>query len=191
MPIGIKKTHDREEYMKIGIIGPTKVDTFCRLKNIMKDAYLQYVSYVAESLAKTSHEIFLVPDKGSCAEHFALAYQNAGGKRLNVLAPLQDKEFGHDWLNLQIANHVVDTKTWRSTPEELARITETLVCFGLGVGSMIEICYTRWYNVHSVYLLSEFVPRLPTEVGHKLHLVYVTTQEVVQRLTSSPVMPQV
>ena len=168
--------------MKIGIIGPTKIDMFCSFKNYSKDAYLQYVKFVAEHLASTNHDIFLIPDRSSCAETFGIYYKAAGGTKLNVLAPLNDTEFGHDWLNLQIGTHIVDTKTWRNTPEELDRICDTLIVFGLGVGTMIEICYTKWFNVNRIYCLKEFVPRLPLEIAHKLHLYYVSTEDVVKYL---------
>lgn len=168
--------------MRIGIIGPTKIDTFCSIRNIMRDAYLQYVRYVATHLARANHEIFLVPDKESVAEAFGKYYREEGGKNLNVLIPVSDTEFGHSWLNAALGHHIVDTKTWRNTPEELDRVCDVLLCFGLGVGSMIEICYTKWYNVNHIYLLKEFVPKLPLEIAHKLRLNYVSTEEVVNIL---------
>jgi hypothetical protein len=121
-----------------------------------------------------------VPDVDSTAYLFAKAYKEADGKNSVGMMPQDDREFGNSWLDARVVTHVENTGTWRNTPEELVSHCDMLICFGLGLGSMIEIAYSKWYKVGKIYLIKEFVPRLPLELTHKIHCQWVTINELVE-----------
>ncbi|PIN70338.1 hypothetical protein COV93_01895 [Candidatus Woesearchaeota archaeon CG11_big_fil_rev_8_21_14_0_20_43_8] len=166
--------------MRIGILGPTKIENFCRLKGIPMDYFIKSLEFLASHFAVSPHTFYIVPDVDSTAYLFAQNYRKNDGHNVVGLAPLDDKEFGHHWLDLSVATETHNTGTWRNTPEELVKQCDVLICIGLGLGSMIEIAYSRWYKVNKVYLIKEFVPKLPIELTHKIHCQWVTINELVQ-----------
>ena len=150
--------------MKIGIIGPSK----------LRDR--EIVEKVAEIVAKSGNEIVVTPDKGSASEVFAQKYLESKGKKVFVVAPLDDKEFGFDWLNLDLGENI-NCGTWRNQPEKLNEETDVLVCVGYSAGGLAEIAYTKWFKPKPVYIVNKLVGgRLPEEIG--LDLKYVSLGEL-------------
>ncbi len=150
--------------MKIGIIGPSK------LKN------KELISSVAEILI--GYEIVLTPDKGSVSEFFAKEYLKFNGKKVYEVLPLDDKEFGYSWVNLDLGEKI-NCGTWRNQPEKLNEECDVLVCLGYSVGGLIEICYSKWFGKKPVYILKEFVDcELPKELEDGLDLKYIKINEL-------------
>ncbi|MFC1681999.1 hypothetical protein ACFL0X_00060 [Nanoarchaeota archaeon] len=150
--------------MRIGIIGPSELKDFYKIKQ------------VAEIVAKLKHEVVLTPDKGSTSEFFAKEYLNAGGKKVFEVVPLDDKEFGYDWVNLELGENI-NCGTWRNQPEKLNEECDVLVCLGYSAGGLAEIAYTKWFPKGKVkkpvYIIEELVSgKLPSEI--KLDLRYVS-----------------
>lgn len=145
--------------MKIGIIAPSKLNE----KN--KKIILEVVKRL------TNHEIYLVPDKGSVSEFFAQNYLEQGGKKLFSVIPLDDKEFGYEWVNTELGEKI-NCGTWRNQPEKLNEETEALVCLGYSAGGLIEMGYTKWFNKKPIYIIKELVSEeLPKEI--KLDFKYL------------------
>jgi len=154
--------------MKIGIIGPSK---FINTEGIR---------FVAGVLAELDCEVFLVPDKGSSCEFFALEYLKKKKLGLNLVAPLDDNEFGYSWLNLDLGK-VVNCSIWRNQPEKLNELTDVLVCLGYSAGVLAEIAYTKWFNKKPVFFVDEFISgKLPLEIN--LDLRYVNLNDLKSAL---------
>jgi len=150
--------------MRIGIVSPSK------LKNE------KLVSKVAEMLK--DYEVVLTPDKGSVSEYFAQEYLKLGGKKVIEIVPLDDKEFGYSWINLDFGENI-NCSTWRNQPEKLNEECDVLVCLGYSTGGLIEICYSKWFNKKSVYILKEFIDvGLPKELEASLDLNYIGIDEL-------------
>ena len=146
--------------MKIGIIGPSK------LKNE------EFVSNVAELIAKLGYEVVLTADKGSVSEFFAKEYLEFGGKEIYTIFPEDDKEFGNSWV--EKIGKIINCKTWRNQPEKLNEECDVLISLGYSVGGMIEICYSKWFKKKPVYILKEFIDyELPKELEEGLDLHYI------------------
>jgi hypothetical protein len=153
--------------MKIGIIAPSKIEN---LLKVNKNAEL-----IIGSVAKTlkNYEIYLTPDKGSVSELFAKKYLEYGGKKLYSVIPLQDKEFGFGWVNLDIGKNV-NCNVWRNQPENLNERTDALVCLGFSAGGLAEIAYSKWFNKKPVYIVEDLISsKLPKELENSLDLRYV------------------
>ena len=148
--------------MKIGIIGPSKLD------NSKKDIILE----IAKKLIK--HDIYLVPDKGSVSEFFAKEYLKAGGKKVYEIIPLKDNEFGYDWINLKLGK-IINCGTWRNQPEKLNEETHALICLGYSTGGLIEMGYSKWFNPKPIYIIKELISKeLPEEIEKSLDLRYIS-----------------
>ena len=87
--------------MRIGIIGPSKVENKAKISQIAKIA------------AESGHEIVITADKGSSSEFFALEYLKNKGKKLYSILPLDDKEFGYDWVNTKLGEQI-NCGTWEN-----------------------------------------------------------------------------
>ena len=154
--------------MRIGIIGPSKLRDFYNIKKI------------AEIIAKLKHEVVLTPDKGSCSEFFAKEYLNNGGRKVNEIVPLDDIEFGYDWVNLELGEKI-NCGTWRNQPEKLNEECDILLCLGYSAGALAEIAYSKWFPKEKpkkpVYIIEELISnKLPQEI--KLNLRYVSMNEI-------------
>ena len=153
--------------MKIGIIGPSK---FEGNKEIIRE--------LAKKVAGEGHEIFVTPDKGSASEFFAKEYLASEGKKVFVVAPLDDKEFGYDWLNLDLGENI-NCGTWRNQPEKLNEETDALICIGYAAGVLIEIGYSKWFKPKPIYLINELISeQLPKEIEGSLNLNYVNCDKL-------------
>ncbi len=150
--------------MRIGIIGPSRV----REKEI--------ISQLAKIIAGLGYEIVLTPDRGSSSEFFAQEYLNNNGKKVFEVVPLDDKEFGHDLINLELGEHI-NCGTWRNQSEKLNEETDVLLCVGYATGVLAEMAYTKWFKPKPVYIIKELVSKeLPNEV--KLDIRYVSIKEL-------------
>lgn len=159
--------------MRIGIIGPSKVEY---LKEIEKDAEL-----IVESLAGVlfKHEVVLTPDKGSVSELFAAYYNKSKGrKKVYVVAPVDDKEFGYSWVNTSLGE-VISCGTWRNQPEKLNEETDVLLCLGYSVGGLVEMAYSKWFKKKSVYIVEELVSsKIPFDAVRDLDIKYISYKDV-------------
>ncbi|MFC1697434.1 hypothetical protein ACFL1H_03820 [Nanoarchaeota archaeon] len=155
--------------MTIGIIGPTQIDKFCKIINMDKQEYINKIKRLAKALVNT--EIILVTNKGSSCELFAQEYKKNKGKKLKVLVPQNDKEFGIDYLNTEIADEIVNCGTWRNQPEELCEQSTQFICLGLSQGTMIEVLFTKWFKVDAIYMFNELQSKeLPEELIKDLNI---------------------
>ena len=156
--------------MRIGIIGPSKVKDKEKIKEI------------AQIIAELGHEIIITADKGSSSELFALEYKNSNGKKVFHIVPLDDKEFGYDYLNLDLGKHI-NCGTWRNQPEKFNEETNVLVCIGYSVGVLAEIAYSKWFKPKRVYIIKELVSKeLPKDSVRDLDLVYISFKDISKAL---------
>jgi len=114
----------RKSEKRIGIIGPSKVKG--------KDE----ISKLAKIVSESKHEIVVTPDKGSSSEFFALEYSKINGKKVYEVIPIDDKEFGYSWVNLDLGENI-NCGTWRNQPEKLNEETDILLCLGYSAGGLI------------------------------------------------------
>lgn len=158
--------------MRIGIIGPSKLDY---LLDVNKKG-IEIVKKIAEKLK--DYEIVITPDKGSISELLALEYKQAGGKKVYEVLPLDDKEFGLSWVNLDLGEHI-NCQTWRNQPEKLNEETDVLLCLGYAVGVLAEIAYTKWFKPKPVYIIKELISgELPKEIKRSLDLRYISFKDI-------------
>ena len=150
--------------MKIGIIGPSK------LKEESKEVILEVVKKLVD------HDIVITPDKGSVSEFVGKEYLGAGGKKVFSVLPLDDKEFGYEWVNTELGESI-NCGTWRNQPEKLNEETDVLVCLGYSAGGLIEMAYTKWFKKKPVYIINELISgELPEEI--KLDLRYISYKDL-------------
>ena len=154
--------------MKIGIIGPSKLKEFYK------------ITQIAKKIASLKHEIVLTPDNGSSSEHFAREYLNSGGKKVYEVVPLDDKEFGYSWVNLELGEKI-NCGTWRNQPEKLNEECDVLLCLGYSAGGLAEIAYTKWFPKgrakKPIYIIEELISaKLPSEID--LDLRYISFEDI-------------
>lgn len=156
--------------MRIGIIGPTRLDS---LLDINRDA-VKIIKGLSKIVAESGNEIVITPDKGSVSEFFAEEYLNYGGKKVYSILPLNDKEFGYDWLNLELGKKI-DCNSWRNQPEKLNEETDFLLCLGYSEGVLIEIAYSKWFKPKPIKIIKELVSgKLPNDSVKKVKLEYIS-----------------
>ncbi|MEK6935883.1 MAG: hypothetical protein AABW67_03780 [Nanoarchaeota archaeon] len=160
--------------MRIGIIGPSKLEY---LDEINKDNK-KILNILAKDVAKSRNEIVIVPDKGSVSEFFGKEYIKNKGKKVYEMVPLDDKEFGLSWMNLDLGEHI-NCGTWRNQPEKLNEETDILLCVGYAVGVLAEIAYSKWFKPKPIYIIKELVScELPKEVERSLKLKYISYKDI-------------
>ncbi len=107
-----------------------------------------------------------------------MEYLKHRGKKVFEVVPLDDKEFGFSWVNLEIGEHI-NCKTWRNQPEKLNEECEALLCIGYAVGVLAEIAYSKWFKPKPIYIVKKLVSgKLPVEVERGLNLKYVSFGEL-------------
>jgi len=159
--------------MKIGVIGPSKL----REK--------EKISEIAKIIAESDNEIVLTPDEGSTSEFFAKEYIKNKGKKVYEIVPLDDKEFGYDWINLDLGEQI-NCGTWRNQPEKLNEETDILLCVGYSVGGLIEMGYSKWFKKKPVYIIKELVScKLPEEIEKSLNLRYISISDVSKQFSKA------
>jgi len=167
--------------MKIGIVGPSNLDYL----NDVNPHYEDILGKIAKSLAFDQHEILVTPDKGSVSEFFAKKFLEFGGKKVYSVLPLEDKEFGYDWVNTKIGTSI-NCFNWRNQPEKLNEESEVLLVLGYAVGGMIEIGYSKWFKPKTVFIVKDLVSKeLPRELNRSLKIEYIGFGEVGARLKNA------
>ena len=158
--------------MKIGIIGPSKINDLEQINPGARKIISEIIGFL------TDQEIYLTPDKGSVSEFFAQEYLNQGGEKLFSVIPLNDKEFGFDWVNSTLGEKI-NCETWRNQPEKLNEETEALICLGYSTGGLIEIAYSKWFKKKPVYIIKELISgELPSEAVRDLDIKYISYKEL-------------
>lgn len=160
--------------MRFGIIGPSKLEY---VMEVNKNA-LDIIKGLAKQIAESGDEIILTPDKGSVSEFFAQEYISNNGKKVFEVVPLDDKEFGYNWVNLDLGKQI-NCETWRNQPEKLNDESDVLLCLGYSVGGLIEIAYSKWFKKKPVYIIKELVSKeLPKDSARDLDLKYVSCKDI-------------
>jgi len=169
--------------MKIGISGPVNIDKFCKILNLDKDKYLEKIKEFVSDLAKSDNEIVIVPHKNSTAHIIAQEYKKNNGKKIISIIPKEDDEFGLSWMDLDIHDELVNSKTWRNVPEELDTTSDILIAFGLGAGTLVEIGQTKWFKVDKIYIVKDFISqKLPSESVRDLNVKYLSLDEIKKNI---------
>jgi hypothetical protein len=164
--------------MKIAIIGPSKLDYLKEFSDKVEEI-IQEVSRVL-----LADEIYLVPDKGSISELFAKKYLKAGGTSLKPLIPLEDTEFGYDWVNPDLAENV-SCGNWRNQPENLNERTEAMICLGYSTGGLAEMAYSKWFNKKPIFIIKELVSgELPKDAVRDLDIRYISYKDLQAELAN-------
>ena len=132
--------------MKIGMVGPTRMDLFCRILDISFEEYEYFLEKIAETIARSGHEMVILPEQGSVQEMLSKKYKDLGGKKVIGIVPKDDVEFGIENLNEFMVDEIVNCKTWRNQPEKLCEESDILVVVGLSPGAVIEISYSKWFK---------------------------------------------
>lgn len=159
--------------MKIGIIGPTKLSS---LTDVNKNS-MMIIKELVKVVAESGNEIVVTPDKGSVSEFFAKEYLENGGRKVYSVIPLDDKEFGYEWVNTEIGKNI-NCSTWRNQPEKLNEESDALLCLGFSEGVLIEIAYSKWFHPKAVFVIKEFISQeLPREAIKKLSLEYISYKD--------------
>lgn len=159
--------------MKIGIIGPSKLEYLKEFEDNKK-----ILEELAKAVADSGNEIVIVPDKGSVSEFFGKEYIKNKGKKVYEIIPLDDKEFGYGWVNIDLGEKI-NCGTWRNQPEKLNEETDILLCVGYAVGVLAEIAYLKWFKPKPVYIINELVSgKLPKEVEKSLKLRYISCKDI-------------
>ena len=144
--------------MKIGIIGPNK------LFNGNPEERKQLISDVAKIIAESNHEIVLTPDKDSLLVHFAKKYLEYGGKKINLIVPLDDDY--EQYLDTTLGE-IISCSTWQNQPSKFNEISDTFICIGHAWGGMKEIAHIQYSNKKiPTYIINEFISqKLPEELN--------------------------
>lgn len=167
--------------MKIGIIGPSKIEYVEEINSNAK----KIIKKLSKNLA--DYEIVLTPDKKSVSEFFAQEYIKNNGKKLFEVVPLNDEEFGYDWVNLELGEHI-NCGTWRNQPEKLNEETDVLVCIGYAVGVLAEIAYSKWFKPKPVYIIKELVSgKLPKDAVRDLDIQYISFNDLEKELKNQKI----
>ncbi len=154
--------------MKIGIIGPNKL-----FEGDLKERK-KLIDEVAKLIAKSGNEIVLTPDKGSLLEYFGKKYNEFGGKKVWIVAPMEDD--AEKYLNLKIGE-IISCIDWDRQAEEFNRQSDIFVCIGYAWGAMKEIACAQYFNKKKVYVLKEFISeKLPEELNFIID--YVSLDEI-------------
>jgi len=160
--------------MRIGIIGPSKIDY---VEEVNKDS-LEIIRELARKVAESGEEIIGVPDKGSISEFFMQEYLKNKGRNVFSMIPLDDKEFGYDWVNTEIGEQI-NCNTWRNQPEKLNEESDVLLCLGYSVGGLTEIAYSKWFKPKPIYIIKELVKsELPKDSVRDLDLRYISYKDI-------------
>jgi len=160
--------------MRIGIIGPSKLKFLEKINKKYEDIILD----TARQVANSGKEIVGVPDKGSVTEFFMKSYIDLGGKKVFVLVPLEDKEFGFDWVNVSLGEKI-NCKTWRNQPEKLNEECDIILCLGYSIGGLAEIAYSKWFKPKPIYIVKELISdRLPEEIKNGVDLRYISFENI-------------
>ncbi|MBD3247520.1 hypothetical protein GF378_02775 [Candidatus Pacearchaeota archaeon] len=163
--------------MKIAIIGPSKKE---RLKEF-SDKFEEIIKEIARVVL--NDEIYLTPDRGSVSELLAKEYLENGGTNLKPLIPLEDTEFGYDWVNPDLAQNI-SCGTWRNQPESLNERTEIMICLGYSVGGMAEMAYSKWFNKKPIFVINELVSgQLPKDTVRDLDIKYISYKDLSKELS--------
>lgn len=161
--------------MKIGIIGPNSIDK-------ETDKRKEQLSQVAEIVAVNNHEIVLTPDKNSLLEYFGHKYEEFGGKRIWIVAPLEEAD-GNKHLNTELGEVIV-CKDWDNQADEFNRQSDIFVCVGYAWGAMKEIACAQYFGSKKIYILEEFVSgKLPEELNFLVE--YISLEDLANILNNS------
>src|SRR3989338_11289369 len=112
--------------MKIGILGPSKPKEWYKLMKIKEKDYLEKIKYIANVIANKNHSIVVVPHKDSLSHIFAQYYIDFNGNKVIGVIPLEDTEFGYDYLDKEICDEIINAGTWRNVPETLDEHSDIL-----------------------------------------------------------------
>ena len=165
--------------MRYGIIGPTDVKKFCKILRLSEQAYTEYLIQLAEILARKKHELIVVPHKKSSSEFIARRYHAYDGEKVYGIIPMEDIEWGFDFLNQELVDEVINSKVWSNSSVQLLKQSDFLICVGQTAGSVMEICWTKWYKVKGIIVIRNFITsELPKETIYKLKIKYVDMDDL-------------
>lgn len=164
--------------MRIGIVAPSKLNYLQEINKNYKEILIELTKIVA----KSENEIVVTPDKGSVSEYFAQEYIKNKGKKIWGILPLEDKEFGYGYVNINLGEKI-NCGTWRNQPEKFNEETDILLVLGYAVGGLIEMMYSKWFKSKPVYIVKELITaKLPNEINKSLDLRYISFKDFGKEL---------
>jgi len=169
--------------MRIGIIGPTRIDKFCKVVNKQRSDFDHFLHKISEHLASTEHSLVVVPAQENASGIIAQQYRDLQGSKVYGIVPEDDEEFGLMDVDPIYADEIINCGTWRNQPEKLCEESDVLLCVGLAPGTIIEICYAKWFKVQKIFILIEFLSqRLAPEIEKDLPIGYVNFSELKEKI---------
>ncbi|MDP2672688.1 MAG: hypothetical protein Q8O84_02665 [Nanoarchaeota archaeon] len=163
--------------MKIGIIGPSKLDKGKKMTKM--------VGEIAEIVSKKNVSIIISPDKNSTAELFASEFKKRNGKIIGIDYK-DDTDLGYAGLNREICDELISCETWENQPKYLVKNSDVLIVLGLSVGVTWEICLTKFYWSYPkqrIFIIKELVSdKLPKILNKSLSIEYISYKQLKNKL---------
>lgn len=164
--------------IKIGLIGPTKIEKYLDATGFAKEDYNHFMHELGSALSKTNHELIIVPEPTAASSKVATIYRDYHGKKVIGSLPIDDSEFGHEWLDESLVDEIISCGTWRNQPESLCEESDILLMIGLSPGTMVELCYAKWFSVKKIIIFNNWISApIHKEVAKDLPIVYIDSIE--------------
>ncbi|MBW2982909.1 hypothetical protein KY327_01245 [Candidatus Woesearchaeota archaeon] len=173
--------------MRVGLLGPTNMDKFCRLTGLTREQAGEKAAAVGKAVADAGHELRVVFNYGGMLKLVGDAYKEAGGK-LTMIATRNDYDWDveHYLGDLAHADEVEEKPSWHDMLLSLVTDSDVVVCAGLSSGVLVELGYMKWNvqdergKVQKLVLVEDLLRdgRLPPELGVELDRIAVTISAV-------------
>jgi len=169
--------------MKAGVIAPSKISYIVQATKRSESEVESLLKRITKIIAENNLEIVITPDKKSPLEFVGKEYLKLKGKKLYEVLPLDDTELGYkEWVNTDLGE-AINCGTWRNQPEKTNDVTDLLICVGYGVGSFIEMGYSKWFRPKPIYIINELVSgKLPMEFEKSLKIKYISVNDLDKEL---------
>jgi len=175
--------------MRIGIIGPTDIDTTSAAAGLDPAACKRIAGEAGQSVARNGFELVVVPDRG-VGLLAGEAYRSAGGRKLVGIIP-QGGTCGQQATcccdqHRHLCHEIVEDLEWTAQHERICQLSDVLLCIGLSCGTISEIAWTKWVGNTPVVIIEPLVSCIPPEIEAETDLRCVQSldefYEVIRQL---------
>lgn len=175
--------------MKVVVLGTGDLTKIPRHTKLKAEELRKLIVDIGRYLAEKGHDLIIIPDRGVPLE-VAKIYKENKGKRLFGIVPVNDKEFGIEYIgaNLSLLDEKIPVDHWYDADGKIAASGAVTIIIGMSPGIVREITVMKYHYkyLHSktklIWFRNTIDQELPKSIMEEIPMTYVNSFEELRKL---------
>jgi hypothetical protein len=177
------------ENMKISLLGTGDLSKISRYTSMPESELAVLIEQISKLLAKSKHELVIIPNKGIPLE-IAKIYKQEGGKKVMGVVPIRDKDYGLGHIEefLSLIDERIEVDSWYDADGKVAALGDICLVTGLSAGVMRALTALKFHQKYRnnktklIVFKNTISAKIQKEIEEEIPIIYINSIEELKKI---------